>query len=164
MLRYQAILLPLLLAACGGAGSNITISDSEGNVAIVTDAEGRTRVKAPGVDISARLPQLKIDAKDFDVSGMKLYPGTTIRDINITADTARNVTGSDRDHVQLSFDAPAPLATVQAWYRDAMAKQGFKVTASGNGLAGTTDEGEQITLQLEANGADKSRGSLRVGA
>ncbi|MDF7777321.1 hypothetical protein P1X14_18835 [Sphingomonas sp. AOB5] len=162
MFRTAAILLPLTLAACGGPGGNITINDKDGNVTISSDANGHTIVKAPGVDISASLPKFQLGAEDFDISGMKLYPGSTARDFKINAGS--NGGGRDKDHVELSFDAPAPLAKVQGWYRDEMAKRGFKMTPQGTGFAGTTDEGQPMTLELEADGADKTKGTLTIGA
>lgn len=160
--RYAAVLLPLSLAACGDTGGNITINDKDGNVSITTDANGQTSIKAPGVDISARLPKISLDSADFDISGLKLYPGSKPRDFKV--DAGNGGAGPGQDHVSISFDAPAPLATVQSWYRDEMAKKGFKVSAQGDGFAGTTDKGEPVTLELKADGADKSKGTLTIGA
>lgn len=162
MIRYSIALLPLALAACGGPGGNITINDKDGNVSITSDGEGRTTIKAPGVDISAKLPRIELDAADFDINGLKLYPGSRIRDFKVNA-ADRDASGGN-DHVALSFDAPAPLATIQAWYRDAMTKQGFTVSPHGTGLAGTTDEGQPVTLELQADGAGKSKGTLTLGS
>lgn len=160
MLRLSVALLPLSLAACGGVGGNITINDKDGNVAIATDKDGRTTIKAPGVDITTTLPKVSLKAEDFDINGMKLYPGSTISDVNIQAGD----NGNANDHVALKFAAPADLASVQAWFRDQTGKHGFKVTPSGNGFAGTTDDGQPITIELNADGKGKTSGALRVGA
>jgi len=163
MLRFTALALPLMLAACGSpGGSNISITGEEGNIAIATDANGVTSVKMPGVDASIKLPKIDIDEADFDVNGVKLYPGSTIKDFNLDASD----TGTDKHkgRVGIAFEAPASLDKVQAWFRDNMAKRGFKVSAQGNGFAGTTNDGEPVTLELSADGADKAKGKMTVGS
>lgn len=163
-MRHLILLAPLTLAlvGCGTDGnSTITINGEDGNVSIVTDADGHTTVKAPGVDAAITLPKIKLDAADFDVSGVKLYPGSTVRNFKLDASERA---GEDHGRVDLSFDAPASLDKVQSWFRDAMAKRKFKVAPQGNGFAGTTDEGEPITIELNADGADKTTGRMTVGA
>jgi hypothetical protein len=163
MIRFAAIALPLMLAACGESGSNtsISIKGEDGNVAIATDANGVTSIKAPGVDASIKLPKIDIDEANFDVNGVKLYPGSTIKDFNL--DASDGGTDKHKGRVGIAFEAPAALDKVQAWFRDNMAKRGFKVSAQGSGFAGTTDEGDPITLELSADGADKSKGKMTVG-
>ncbi len=162
MRRYAMLLMPFTLAACVPEGnSTITINGEDGNVSIVTDAEGRTTVKAPGVNVSANLPKFNVDSAD--VSGIKLYPGSTVRDFNLDAtDGGRGE--KDQGRVSLSFDAPASLDKVQAWFRDKMAARKFKVSPQGNGFAGTTDKGDPVTLELDADGPDKTKGKMTVGA
>ncbi|MES2442626.1 MAG: hypothetical protein V4574_07325 [Pseudomonadota bacterium] len=162
MLRYALLALPLTLAACGpGANTNISIQDEDGNVNIATDANGHTSIKLPGVDASIKLPKLDIGDGNVDVRGVKLYPGSTIRDLSINA----NDTGAKHEgKVAIKFESPGSLAKVQAWFRDAMAKKGFKVSAAGNGFAGTTDDGQPVKLELEADGTDKSKGIFTVGS
>ena len=158
MLRFAALALPLALAACGG--SSITINDADGNVAISTDGNGVTSVKVPGVDASIKLPKIDVSEANFDVNGVKLYPDSKVKTFNLdTSDRA----DENKGRLSISFESPASLAKVQAWFRDNMAKRGFKVAAQGTGFAGTTDEGEPITLELEADGPDKARGKMSVG-
>jgi len=154
MTRYIILLAPLALAACGTDGnSTITLNGEDGNVSIVTDADGRTTVNAPGISGSVTLPKISIDSADFQVSGVKLYPGSTVRDFNL-----------DKGRVAMSFDSPASLDKVQAWFRDNMAARKFKVSPQGNGFAGTTDEGDPVTLELTPDGTDKTKGKLTIGA
>ena len=139
-----ALLIALPLAACNGdGGTNASLSVADN-----------------GSNFSITLPRIAIDEADFDVNGVKLYPGSTIRDFNLDA-TDRT---GDRDDakVTLAFDAPAPLSTVQTWFRDNLAKQGFKTEAKGNGFAGTTKDGEAFTLDLTADGDAKTKGRMHV--
>ena len=162
MLRYAALALPLMLAACGPDGNtNISIHDDDGDVNISTDDNGHASIKLPGIDASIKLPKMDITGSNFDVNGVKLYPGSTVRDVNIDA---HDGSGDKDGRVAIKFEAPASLDKVQAWFRDAMAKHNFKVSPAGNGFAGTTDEGQPIKLELEADGADKAKGSITVGA
>jgi hypothetical protein len=161
MLHCALLALHLTLAGCGSGGNtNISIHDADGDVNITTDDNGHASIKLPGFDATVKLPKMDISGENFDVNGVKLYPGSTVKDVNVDASS-----GDDKDgRVALKFEAPASLDKVQAWFRDAMAKHHFKVSPQGNGFAGTTDEGQPITLELEAVGADKAKGNLTVGA
>ena len=163
MKRFAIVLAPLALAACGTEGnSTITLNGEDGNVSIVTDADGRTTVDAPGVNASITLPRINIDAADFDVNGVKLYPGSTVRDFKLDASEGFDTKG--KGHLSIAFDAPASLDKVQAWFRDNMAARKFKVSAQGSGFAGTTDEGDPVPLELTPDGADKTKGKMTIGA
>lgn len=162
MTRFALLLAPLALAACDGTGTNISLSggDGEGNVSIKTGADGQVSIEAPGVSISSKLPKINLTAEDFDVNGLKLYPKSAIRELNAVGS---DKPGDKQDsHVTVAFDSPAPLATVQAWFRDNLTKQGFKVEAKGNGFAGTTKDGDPFTLELNADGEQKAKGRIVV--
>ncbi|RYD50360.1 MAG: hypothetical protein EOP60_11890 [Sphingomonadales bacterium] len=162
MIRLALLLAPLALAACDGAGTNISLSggDGEGNVSIKTGADGQLSIEAPGVSIASKLPKINLTAEDFDVNGLKLYPNSAIRELNAVGDDKLGT--KQENHVTVAFDSPAPLATVQAWFRDNLAKQGFKVEAKGNGFAGTTKDGDPFTLDLNADGEQKAKGKIVV--
>lgn len=165
MFRAAILLpLPLALAACGPHEGNTSFSinahGEDGNVSIRSDKSGRAEIKVPGFAASITLPRIDIDAEEFDVDGLKLYPGSTIRDFNVDA-TER--AGDDNDaRVAVSFESPASLAKVQAWFRDAMARQNFTVSPAGTGFAGTTNDGQPIAVELEADGAEKVKGKLTI--
>ena len=164
MIRFALLLAPLALAACDGAGTSISLKGNsesgEGNVSIKTGADGQIAVEAPGVSINAKLPKINLTAEDFDVNGLKLYPHSAIRELNAVDN---DKLGDKHDsHVTVAFDAPAPLAAVQAWFRDNLAKQGFKAEPRANGFAGTTKDGDPFTLELTADGEDKAKGKIDV--
>ncbi len=164
MTRAALLLLALPLAACNAPSGNISIqgSDGDGNVTIHADGNGQTTINVPGIDAKISLPKINIDEKDFDVNGMKLYPGSKITDFNVDAQDSKD--GKDNGRVRIAFDAPASVDKVQAWFRDGMAQRGFKVSAKGSGFAGTTDKGDPITLELNADGTDKAKGVMEVGS
>lgn len=163
MNRATLLLLALPVAACHAPTSNITITSDqgEGNISIQTDATGQTAIKVPGVDVKVQLPKIHIDEKDFEVNGVRLYPGSTITDFNLSAEN--RTTEKDKGRVTIQFDSPAPLDKVQAWFRDNMAQRGFRMTARGSGFTGTSGDGDPVALELNADGADKSKGRMTVG-
>lgn len=163
MIRFVLLLAPFALAACDGGGTNISLSgggDGEGNVSIRTGPDGQVSIDAPGVSIASKLPKISLTAEDFDVNGLKLYPKSTIRELNAVGND--KLGEKQANHVTVAFDSPASLASVQAWFRDNLARQDFKVEARGNGFTGTTKDGDPFTLELNADGADKVKGKIEV--
>lgn len=163
-LLFLPLALSFALAACdGGSGTSISINSKgeDGNSSISTDANGQMEIRAPGFTGSIRLPKIHIDAEDFEVNGVKLYPGSTIDDFR--ADAQDRGGDDDKGRVLIAFRSPAKPVTVRDWFRDNMTKQGFKVETRGNGLTGTTDDGQPFTVQLDADGDGKAKGQMEVG-
>lgn len=167
MLRF-ALLLPLLsLTACDGSGTGTSIkinakSDENGSSTTVsTDGNGQAAIKVPGFEGSIKLPQIHVNAENFDLNGVKLYPNSQVKALNVDAHSGG---GEDEGKVDVTFESPAALATVQGWFRDKMTARGFKVEADGSGLKGTTNEGEPFRLALSADGDRKTKGKLEVGS
>jgi hypothetical protein len=167
-MRRAFLLLPLLtLAACGsGDGTSIKInakSDENGSsTTVTTDGNGQAAIKVPGFEGKIRLPQIHVNAENFDLNGVKLYPNSKVSQLNVDAEDKGD--GKDKGTVYIAFESPAAIATVQAWFRDKMTARGFKVDADGTGLKGTTDEGEPFRLALNADGGQKTKGQLEVGS
>ncbi|WP_066721292.1 hypothetical protein [Sphingomonas pituitosa] len=161
--RFAPLLLPLALAAChGNANINFEGNDTDGNSVISTDANGRIQIKAPGIQGSITLPKMPLDAKNFDIDGVTLYPGSTLKNLKV------NDKGGDKDgerdgEVIVEFESPAAPTVVRDWFRDNMTKQGFKVTTKDDNLIGTTDDGQPFALQLSANGEGRTKGLMQVG-
>lgn len=167
MHRSFLLLTLLPLAACGsGDGTSIKInakSDENGSsTTVTTDGNGQAAIKVPGFEGKIRLPQIHVNAENFDLNGVKLYPGSQVKELNVDANTDGN--GKDKGTVHVAFESPAALATVQGWFRDKMAARGFKIDADGKGFKGTTDDGEPFTLALSADGGEKTKGTLDVGS
>lgn len=161
--KCALLALPLTLAACDtGGNTTINIHGDDGDVNITSDDSGHASLKLPGIDASIKIPKIKVSAADFDVNGVKLYPGSTMSDFNVDASSGDG--DKEKGRVAIKFESPASLDKVQAWFRDAMAKHHFKVSPQGSGFAGTTDDGQPVTVELEADGPDKAKGSLTVGA
>lgn len=87
-----ALAAPLaLLAGCGGddAGTSISIkgNDSEGKPATASmdGGSGQVKIDVPGFEASIKLPKIQLDADNFDLGGVKLYPGSKVTSMNIDA-------------------------------------------------------------------------------
>ena len=148
------------LAACGGdsEGTSISIQSDNGSVTAQADKDGKVSVKAPGFEGSIKLPKFSIGAENFEIDGVKLYPGATISILNI--DDRQD--GTDKGGVKVSFDAPAEATRVRDWFREQMEGAGFTVTGNRDELTGKTKSGSPYTLKIDGAGDTKSRGTLTV--
>ncbi|HEY0623037.1 hypothetical protein [Sphingomonas sp.] len=161
--NWLALPLVLALAACGdgsgeGNGASISVNSGEGNASIKADKDGRVAVKVPGFEGSIKLPKFDLKAENFEVDGLKLYPGSTIASLNVDAN--RDAGGEDRVRVQ--FEAPAAAGQVRSWFEEQMQAAGFTVAAKDGQFSGKTSEGSDFTLKLDPTGDSKSRGTLTV--
>jgi len=166
MIRRSLLAVPLvLLAACGNGkdGTAITLNadGADGNVIASIGANGQLALNAPGISGNIKLPAIKLNADNFDMNGVHLYPGSTISGMNIDG---HDRPGQDDDgQVKVSFESPATPATVRDWFAGKLGSAGFKVAPSGSGLAGTTEEGKPFRLDLSPDGSDKARGTILIG-
>lgn len=150
MMRRLSLLLalPLALAACDGKGGT--------SVSINATSDDGDRFEG-----KFKLPAIRMTAENFDMDGVKLYPNSTITSFNIDAKDHPGE-GKDEGKVVAAFTSPATLATVRSWFRDKLTAKGFKFGEKGNGFAGTTEDGERFTLDLSADGADKTSGRMEI--
>ena len=164
MLRSMICVLALLpLAACDGGkgGTAISINSSDGNALGSLDGKGEATIDTPFFKGKVQLPKLKLDASNFDMNGVHLYPGSTIGGMNIDA---QDNPGTKHDgRVRVTFASPAGVATVRDWFKDKLDAADFKVKANGDGLSGTTDEDQPFSLTLTPAGPDKANGVIVIG-
>lgn len=166
MLRTALCALALVsLAACGdgkeGSSFSINSSDSGGNASGASiDGKGEATIDTPFFKGKVTLPKLKLDAKDFDMNGVHLYPGSTISGMNVDV---KDRPGNDNDgRVRVTFASPAAPATVRDWFKGKLNAAGFKLSDKGNGLTGKTDEDKPFTLELTPDGTDKANGVITI--
>ncbi|MGK6318619.1 hypothetical protein [Sphingomonas sp. DT-204] len=148
-MRLYPIALPLslALAACGGGGEGtaitLNVNDPDASFNASAAKDGTVSVNAPGFKGAIKLPSIQLDADDFDINGVHLPPGSRIGGINVEGNK-----GDDR--VRVSFTSPIAPAEVRDWFQGKLAANGFKLTAVGDGLSGTTDEGKPFSLTSKA--------------
>ena len=157
----------LALAACGehdGNSTSISFSgnSSDGAVSGGIDSSGNLKIDANGFKADLKLPKFSVDANNFEMNGVHLYPGSTISSIDVNGgDDDGN--GKDTGKVRVAFTSPATAATVRDWLKERLGKAGFTLSADGIGLTGKTDDGKPFALKLNDQGATKSSGTIDMG-
>lgn len=165
-----AFLIPpiMLLAACGqekkatdetevsinadGDGGNVQITSGKGG--------GKLKVNGDGVNIDLDIPDLG-DMKlgsDFDIDGVKLYPGSKITAMDIKANDKN---GANDAVVKFGFTSPAAPAKAADWMAGEFAKKGVKVTRTGDTLAGKDEDGADFTIKFGPDGAN-AKGEVMI--
>jgi hypothetical protein len=170
-MRLLLLALPLTvaLAACDASdepakGTDVSINASDkdgGSVNITANGDsGDVGVKVPGFDAKMRLPKMLLKDSDFDIDGVKLYPGSTVNSVNVDANGLSDKGG--KGEVKVGFSAPAETAKVSQWFRDAFTKAGVTVTGDGNMLSGKTKDGDPFSVTLTDAGGNKSSGTITI--
>lgn len=160
-LAVLALLAPL--AACNrpDEGTSITINADGGNVTGAIDAgSGQMKVDVPGFKGSIQIPKIQLDAGNFELNGVHLYPGSTIDKIDIAGGTD----AQDADGINLRFHGPGAADAVRGWYGERLAKVGYVLKTDGDSLVGSTDEGKRFRLDVTPDGPGRSRGVIVIGS
>jgi len=163
-----ALLLTAGLAACDDSkqGTSISINSTDGDGNVLASMDGNTgslSVDVPGFSGKLRLPKLHLDAKDFEMNGVHLYPGSSISGMNIDAhDGGKAGNDDDNGSVRVHFTSPAAPGKVRDWFQEKLSAAGFTLATNGTGLIGTTDEKKPFKLDLSADGGDKSKGTITI--
>ena len=162
-LALAVIALPLAACSDGKDGTTIAINTtgSDGNMAMGADGKtGEMASAVPGFSGKLTLPKLHLNAQNFDMNGVHLYPGSTISGMNINV---HDGAGKDDDgRVRVTFESPAAPGVVRDWFRKQLAAADFKLTDDGAGLTGKTDEDKSFRLDLQSSGEGKSKGVVSI--
>jgi hypothetical protein len=170
-MRVFMALVPITLfvSACGsqdepakGTDVNIDATSKDGtNISITADGEsGNVGVNIPGLDAKVRLPKTLLNSADFDIDGVKIYPGSTIQSMNVSAQEKTGEKGSTE--VRVTFDAPADKAKVGKWFRDEFAKNNVQVAGDDATLSGKSKDGSPFTITLSEPVAGKTTGAISL--
>lgn len=158
ILFLAALALPLAACDRSGQGTTITINADDGNVLGGVDGNsGEVKLDVPGFSGKITLPKLQLNAGDFDLNGVHLYPGSTIETMNVAG-------GDKKNDVRVAFTSPATPDTVRAWFQERLAKVGFTIKPDGTGLSGTTDEDKPFKLTLTPDGGKNAKGEITLGS
>ena len=165
-----AFLIPpiMLLAACGQDKKatdetevSINADGDGGNVQITSGKDGgKLKVNGDGVNIDLNIPDLGDMelGSDFDIDGVKLYPGSKIASIDVNASDKG---GADKARVRLGFTSPAAPAKAADWMAGEFAKKNIQVQRAGDTLRGTDKDGADFTISFEPAG-ETSKGEVRI--
>jgi hypothetical protein len=163
-MRLLPIILPaLLLGACGGGNGgtaiSITSNDADGVFSASAGKDGKVKIDAPGLKGTFDIPGITLDASNLDINGVTLPPGSTVSGMNVES----HGNGNGKGGVAIRFTSPIAPAAVRAWFQPKLAAEGFTLSAAGDGLAGTTDEGKPFRLQVAPAGERASQGTITIG-
>ena len=164
-MRLLPMLIALpLLASCNVSAekdksSTVTVGD-----AVKVDTDGTTstfavagdhglKIDTDGFKAALDIPGMTLGGKDFDISGMKLYPGSEVHGMKVVA---RDKDGDKRGVVTISFTSPAaPEAVLTQAMTEAKAHD-WTVTRAGNTLNGTKGDGDSMAYAVAASGKGSS--------
>ena len=167
-MRPAPLVAPLLalslLAGCHAKSDNETTVEK--TVTITTD--GEKSIVATGGDhgfgidtgkfkMALDIPGMTLSGGNLDIDGMKLFPGSQVRGMKVTAHEKDDTKDSK---VVFTFTSPAAPAAVLDHAVKQAEGQGWTVARSGNTLSGTKDE-QSFALALTPNGA-KTDGTMTV--
>lgn len=174
MLRpFLLATLALQLAACDsdrGDGTSITINrndnGSDGNAAAAIDGKsGAVRIDLPGFKGEFTLPKIKLNADDFDLNGVHLYPGSTIDSVDVDGSGGDDPggDGEKKSGVRIAFSSPAAPAAVRDWFVGRLQGAGFTLHSEGNAIVGQDKDRKPFRMDLAPEGADRSAGTIVIG-
>jgi hypothetical protein len=158
-MRFAFLIPPMmLLAACGqdekAADSKGVSVHADGQVQISADKDGgEIRIDSDGVKIDLDIPDLgdmNINS-DFDIDGVKLYPGSKIDKMDINASDKN---GADTATVKFGFSSPAAPKVAADWMGAEFAKKNIQVERTGTTLRGTDKDGDDFTISFVPDGAN----------
>jgi len=143
-------------------GTDITINAKDENgsdVAITADGDtGKVGIKLPGFDANIALPKTMLDSSNFEIDGVKLYPGSKVTAFNVNGD-ASNAANSAA--VRIAFTAPDAPTVVRDWFVKAFAAKSIAVTTTPTGLSGKNADGAPFTMTLTP-GATGTTGQIMI--
>ncbi|RMB52112.1 hypothetical protein C8J44_3140 [Sphingomonas sp. PP-CE-3A-406] len=148
----------LALSACdrSNEGASVSINADGGNVLGAINGEtGEMKIDVPGFQGSVKLPKIKIDTSNFDLNGVRLYPGSSIKTLNIVGDDKAG-------GLRVAFASPATPTIVRDWFAQRLGKVGYQVHPEGANLIGATDENKPFRLELTPDGKDKATGTIVI--
>ena len=177
-MRSPLLLLPLVigLAACesqssadgadgNASGTNINVAakgEKGEDIRITADGDtGKVSVNLPGFDANVRLPKVMLKDSNFDLDGVKLYPGSTVASINVQGDKPG---AEDKSRVQIIYTAPAEPKPVRDWFVKAFAEKGVAAKISGESLSGKTKDGTPFTMTFAPGKGGSTTGIVVLDA
>jgi hypothetical protein len=126
--------------------SAVTVS-AGGNVSVTPGEQKGLSVSVPGFSAKLDIPGIKIGSDHMDIDGMKLYPGTEVKGVNVV--------GKDGPggKVMMGFSAPAAPAEVARYYADAARANGFSdVAMKDTTVTATKSDGDKMTISVSPSG------------
>lgn len=173
----QFLIVPLAalaLSGCGASaddgtpGTDISIDAvSDEGTPVKASADGKTgevAIDIPGFKANIAMPKINLDSENFEMNGVKLYPGSKI--LSFKVDSVMRAAGSkggDDATVRIRFDSPATPDVVKAWFLEKLVSTAkYSLTATPTGMTGTNQDGDPFTLDLRPGETGHSIGAMVV--
>jgi hypothetical protein len=141
-----------LVAGCNVHSKNP--ANSNGDVTIDADSKGEVNFDLPFANAKLKLPEGAMRNGNFDVDGVKLMPGSSVTGFSVFARDQ----GSD---VTMTFTAPASPDAVRSYFLDQFKAKGVEASATADGLAGKSKDGNRFAIRLEPAGSG-SQGKIEI--
>lgn len=158
------ILLAAYVAACSETNDSVSINatvddraDSAAGSAVASE-NGSVSISAPGVSANVKLPGGLLGKSNFDIDGVKLYPGATVTSMKVNSQSGDTQSAI----VRVAYIAPADVAKIRAWYANGFAERAIAIARSGEGLAGKTSDGDAVTMTFAAAASGRSTGTIEI--
>ncbi len=148
----------LSLAAC---------SEKEGNGSLSIDMNseadaGNVAFSIPGIDAKIKVPTGMMDHGDFDIDGVKLYPGAKVTTFNLNVDSKTTSEKATDPVVKMRFAAPGDVATVTSWYKSQFAEKSVAITQTATGFSGKSKDGDTFTITLTPGASGQTNGDIAI--
>lgn len=125
-------------------------ADGEGGKATVSvGGDNGLKIDTDGFKAAVEIPGMEFGGKNFDIDGMKLYPGSTIKGMRVDA---RDKDGDKNATVVVTFMSPAAPEAVLAFAEKEADREGYAVGRSGRGLTGGDGHNKGIAYVVDASG------------
>jgi hypothetical protein len=148
----------IMIAAAAVAACNVQPKhdrdQGDDKVTINGGENGKLSFDLPFAKGELKLPEGAMHGGDFDIDGVKMYPGANITGFNVFAKDKGST-------VNIAFKAPAPPEKVRSYFLDEFKKKGIEANASGDGVSGTSKDGSAFEIHVQPNGGG-SQGSVRI--
>lgn len=146
------LILSILLAGCNVHAKHD--NDNDDNVTISGGEGGNLSFDLPFAKGQIKLPEGAFHGGDFDIDGVKMYPGGTV--------TGFQVFAADKGStVNIAFKAPAPPEKVRAYFLDEFKKKGVTASAAGDAVSGKSKDGDTFQIHVRPVGGG-SQGTIDI--
>ena len=153
MRRAGLLLLAASLLSCCHVASG-TAGSGDGNVTVRTDGNSKLSFNLPFAKGEVNLPRGAFNSSNFDIDGVAMMPGGTIKGFNMDA-------GDNGAIVHLAFAVPRPPDQVRSYFLEQFKAKGDEASQSGDEIIGKSKDGGSFTIVV--NGvANGSEGTIEV--
>ena len=142
------------LAGCHVQTKDRNSGDADDNVTISGADNGSVSFDVPFAKGQVNLPAGAMAKGNFDIDGVKLYPGSRMHGFHVEATNGKS-------QVNMAFTAPAAPAAVRDYFVGEFKRQGVEANSSGNDIVGKSKDGNQFDISLKPVGTG-TEGTIRI--